>query len=105
MYYIGTFREGKPHGYGNWTNGDRSYLGFFANGKREGVGKLTETLSGELVFEGQFRNDQPVRAGWQPKPKYKVNPDTNTAQQLGTTDDMQEEEVEIPKLSFSGGGA
>lgn len=103
MHYIGTFREGKPHGYGNWSTIDHTYQGFFVNGKREGNGKLMDH-NGKIVFEGMFRNDQPVRAGWQPKPKYKTNSDTNTQQSLGTTADLEvEEEQEVAKMSFSGG--
>lgn len=102
LSYLGTFREGKPHGYGRWANNEHTYVGEFVNGKREGLGKLTDA-DGNVAFEGEFRNDQPIRAGWQKKPKYRANPDTNTAQSLGTTADMGEEEREISVMSFAGG--
>ena len=103
-YYMGHFREGKPHGFGNWTNGVNRYEGEFVEGKREGRGRLSEYVGGKTLFEGQFKDDRPVRAGWQPKPKYDtVNPDTNTQLGLGTTADQppqdDQEVVVIPLVS------
>lgn len=106
-YYLGQFREGKPHGWGNWTNGINRYEGDFVEGKRSGRGRLSEYATGKTLFEGQFTDDRPLRAGWQPKPKYQANPDTNTQEGLGTadqTDASVQEEQEVVVMPLSAGG-
>jgi len=106
---MGRFREGKPHGYGNWTNGETRYEGEFVYGKREGRGRLSEYVGGKTLFEGNFKDDHPIRAGWQPKPKY-MNPDTNTQDGLGTTggdmplDPSLLDEQEVVVIPLQAGG-
>jgi hypothetical protein len=106
-YYMGRFREGKPHGFGNWTNGETRYEGEFVEGKRNGQGRLSSYQGGNTLYEGLFRNDLPLRAGWQPKPKYMPDPDTNTEQSLGTTesyDPTYDTEQEVIQMPLRAGG-
>lgn len=100
---MGSFKEGKPHGFGNWTNGEIRYEGDFEDGKRHGQGRISNYKDGSTIFEGTFRNDVPQKAGWQRKPVY--NPDTNTEQSLGTTEDpIIDEEQEVITVSLSSRG-
>jgi hypothetical protein len=105
---MGQFYEGKPHGFGNWSNGETRYEGEFVEGKRQGQGRMTRIKDGKVLFEGQFKGDQPLRAGWQPKPKY-LDPEvhgnvynlhTPTEEELR----QQEEEQEVISIPFKGGG-
>ena len=103
-YYLGQFREGKPHGFGNWSNGETRYEGDFVEGKRQGHGRMSRISDGKVLFEGQFKADQPLRAGWQPKPKY-LDPEVHgNVQNLPTQDEIEEEEQEVITVPFKGGG-
>jgi len=55
--YVGTFKDFKPHGYGNfaWKNGDK-YYGEWKNGKSHGNG--TKIWSDGTEYSGMFENDK-----------------------------------------------
>lgn len=61
--YVGEFKNGKPDGMGSMISMDEAngwkYEGPFKNGLREGYGKFT--LPDGRIYEGIFKNDQPVR--------------------------------------------
>lgn len=61
--YVGEFKNGKPDGMGSKICMDESngwkYEGPFKNGLREGYGKFT--FPDGRIYEGIFKNDQPVQ--------------------------------------------
>lgn len=96
-YYMGSYREGVPHGYGNWTNGRERYEGQFVNGKRNGQGKLSSIADGKVLFEGSFQDDVPVKAGWtrrasNTQSQQDLNNYATTADYEEIEDEMMEEE-------------
>jgi hypothetical protein len=57
MYY-GHWLYGKKHGKGRLlkTNGEK-YSGDFENDKMNGIGELSNSADGEIIFKGSFKND------------------------------------------------
>ena len=57
MYY-GHWLYGKKHGKGRLlkTNGE-IYSGDFENDKINGIGELSNSADGEIIFKGSFKND------------------------------------------------
>ena len=55
-YYIGDFKDGVKHGYGEfYWNVGRAYKGQFENGKSNGHG--TYTFPDGTKWEGEFKDD------------------------------------------------
>jgi len=60
--YEGEIENGKPHGYGIWTQSDgATYVGQFVNGLREGFGTFTwskkSPMSGKS-YEGEWKDNR-----------------------------------------------
>lgn len=62
--YTGQWKDGKPYGYGKWSNAGNgsgfTYEGNWVDGKTCGKGKYTNTLDNKIryVEEGEFKNDK-----------------------------------------------
>ena len=60
--YAGDIENGKPHGYGTWTQMDgATYVGQFVDGRREGLGTFTWSKYGPASgqsYEGQWKNNK-----------------------------------------------
>lgn len=62
--YTGQWKDGKPYGYGKWSNVENgkgyTYEGNWVDGKACGKGKYTNTLDNRIRFveEGEFKNDK-----------------------------------------------
>ena len=60
--YEGEIENGKPHGYGIWTQSDgATYVGQFVNGLREGLGTFTWSEKGPksgTSYEGEWLNNR-----------------------------------------------
>lgn len=62
--YTGQWKDGKPYGYGKWSNVENgkghTYEGNWADGKACGKGKLTDIYDNKISFvdEGEFKNDE-----------------------------------------------
>ena len=60
--YAGDIENGKPHGYGTWTQMDgATYVGQFVNGRKEGIGTFTwseKSPNGQNSYEGEWVNNR-----------------------------------------------
>ena len=70
--YVGSFKKGYPHGKGvYYYSSGAVYEGSFINGKRQGQGKLSFTVDGELITEdGIWEQDN--YKGKKPEPPYEI---------------------------------
>lgn len=59
-FYLGDFKEGKEHGWGVFEDAKVKHEGEFVNGERHGKAKVTSKSDGKVIFEGRFKNNQPV---------------------------------------------
>lgn len=86
LQYNGETAEGKPHGKGTYTrNGVLWYEGDFEQGDMEGQGKLALTTDlGELVYEGEFKNNLPNGKGIITEGNYKYEGDLKNGLRHGT---------------------
>jgi hypothetical protein len=61
-YYEGSFKRGRPHGYGiyKWANGS-VYKGNFVRGKMKGKGKLIIVIASKkkYSYKGEFKKNLP----------------------------------------------
>lgn len=65
--YSGNFYKSNYHGYGEATYTDGIYKGNWNEGKRQGSGKFY-SLSGSLLFDGTWENNEPVQVQTKPDP-------------------------------------
>ena len=74
-YYLGDFSEDKFHGYGIYKWGeDRTYEGYWSNGKMDGKGKLK--LKDGNYYDGEFKQGKKYGYGiyiWNKEKYYKGN--------------------------------
>jgi len=63
-YYVGTYANGKPEGYGeyHWANGC-NYRGDFKNGLRHGKGVWKKGTRNCDIYEGEWANDKKCGQG------------------------------------------
>ena len=62
LKYIGTYKNGKPNGYGTLYYefcGHIKYIGEFKNGMRDGEGKEFDK-NGNLIYQGRFSEDKKI---------------------------------------------
>eukprot|EP01114_Cavostelium_apophysatum_P017547 TRINITY_DN5242_c0_g1_i2.p1 TRINITY_DN5242_c0_g1~~TRINITY_DN5242_c0_g1_i2.p1 ORF type:complete len:225 (+),score=44.49 TRINITY_DN5242_c0_g1_i2:116-790(+) len=59
--YTGDWANGDPHGSGTWEDTTSKYIGSWFKGKREGRGKIIRKADHQVIFEGAFKDDEPVQ--------------------------------------------
>jgi len=59
-FYCGQWRNGSNHGLGVFVDSKLTYHGFWVNGEREGPATLRNTETNKLLFDGMFRNNEPM---------------------------------------------
>ena len=62
LKYIGTYKNGKPQGYGTLYYeffGHIKYIGEFKNGMKDGQGKEFDKI-GNLIYQGKFSKDKKI---------------------------------------------